>query len=110
MLRFSLCKILAFLYLYPRNILTMTRKEAIDKITFLSAELNRHNYNYYVLDKQELSDYEFDVMMKELESLENEWDFFLPDSPARRVGGEPLKEFTQVEHKFPMMSLSNIKF
>ena len=96
-----------FSYLYPRNILIMTREEAVDRITSLSTELNRHNYNYYVLDKPELSDYEFDILMKELETLEKDWDFFLLDSPARRVGGEPIKEFTQIEHKFPMMSLSN---
>ncbi|MBN2729901.1 MAG: NAD-dependent DNA ligase LigA [Bacteroidales bacterium] len=85
----------------------MNREQAISRITELTKELSRHNYNYYVLDNPEISDYDFDMLLKELESLEAEFDYFLPDSPARRVGGEPIKEFQQVQHRIPMLSLSN---
>lgn len=85
----------------------MNREQAISRITELTQELSRHNYNYYVLDNPEISDYDFDMLLKELENLEAEFNYFLPDSPARRVGGEPIKEFQQVQHRIPMLSLSN---
>lgn len=85
----------------------MQKEQAIQRIHQLTEELNRHNYNYYVLDNPTISDFEFDMLMKELERLEVEFDYFLPDSPARRVGGEPIKEFQQVQHRIPMLSLSN---
>lgn len=78
------------------------------RIDFLRAELNRHNHNYYVLNTPEISDKEFDVMMKELEQLEvqhPEWDDAL--SPTHRVGSDINKSFTQVAHIHPMLSLGN---
>lgn len=78
------------------------------RIDFLRAELNRHNHNYYVLNAPEISDRDFDVMMKELEALEAqhpEWDD--PLSPTRRVGSDLVKGFQQVKHVHPMLSLGN---
>jgi len=85
----------------------MNTEEAKNRIHQLTEDLNRHNYNYYVLDNPTISDYDFDMLMKELEKLEEEFDYYLPDSPARRVGGEPVKDFQQVQHRIPMLSLSN---
>jgi DNA ligase (NAD+) len=70
--------------------------------------INEHNYNYYVLDKPTISDYEFDLLLKELEKLEKEHpEFLFPHSPTQRVGGQPIKSFRQIEHKYPMLSLGN---
>lgn len=78
------------------------------KVEHLRKELNRHNYNYYVLNAPEISDFEFDMMMKELEALEHEYPQ-LDDklSPTHRVGSDINKAFTQFVHKRPMLSLSN---
>ena len=74
----------------------------------LRHELNRHNYNYYVLSAPTISDHEFDMKLRELEKLENEYpEFADPDSPTRRVGSDISKEFEQVKHRYPMLSLSN---
>lgn len=86
----------------------MTEKEAKNKIEKLSTELEKHNYSYYVLDKPAISDYEFDMMLEELQKLEKEFPQFLsPDSPSQRVGGQITKEFVTVRHKYPMLSLAN---
>ncbi len=86
----------------------MNKNEAKQKIEQLTRELQEHNYRYYVLNQPVISDYEFDQKMKELEALEKQFpEFALPDSPTQRVGGEPVKEFATVTHKYPMMSLSN---
>ncbi len=86
----------------------MTEKEAKQKIERLTRELQEHNYRYYVLAQPTISDYEFDLKLKELENLERQFpQFKLPDSPTQRVGGEPTKEFKTVRHEYPMMSLSN---
>jgi len=78
------------------------------KIEQLSAELQKHNYNYYVLSQPTITDYDFDLKLKELEQLEKQFpDLKLPDSPTQRVGGEPTKDFKTVRHKYPMLSLSN---
>lgn len=78
------------------------------KIKQLRAELNQHNYNYYVLDKPTISDFEFDLKLKELEKLEVEYpQFFDPNSPTQRVGGEIIKSFHTVVHKNRMFSLDN---
>jgi DNA ligase (NAD+) len=78
------------------------------KITSLREELNRHNYNYYVLDHPIISDYEFDKLLEELIRLEKEHpEFYDPNSPSQRVGGEITKTFKTVKHKYPMLSLSN---
>lgn len=86
----------------------MTREEAAGKIRELSAELNRHNYLYYVCDKPEISDFDFDMMLKELERLEKEWGISEADSPTQRVGGFVTKQFDTAVHLFPMLSLSNV--
>lgn len=86
----------------------MTEKEAKHKIEELSKEIEKHNYNYYALDKPTISDYQFDMMLEELIRLEKEFPQFLsPDSPSQRVGGAITKEFKTVKHKYPMLSLSN---
>ncbi len=71
------------------------------KIKALRDELERHNYNYYVLSAPTISDFEFDKMMKELQELEAAHpEFADPDSPTRRVGSDLSKEFEQVVHKY----------
>ncbi len=86
----------------------MNRDEAQIKITDLRNELAEHNYNYYVLAKPEISDYDFDMKLKELEKLEAEFPQFAdPNSPTQRVGSDISKDFEQVEHKYSMLSLSN---
>jgi DNA ligase (NAD+) len=86
----------------------MEHHEAITRIQFLTAELNRHNYRYYVLDSPEISDFDFDMLLKELERLEKETRHVEPDSPTQRVGGQVTKQFASAEHLFPMLSLSNV--
>lgn len=85
----------------------MTQEEAIERIKYLTAELNRHNYLYYVKNNPEISDYEFDQLMKELEQLEKQYNYREPDSPTQRVGGFITKEFPNQPHRFPMLSLDN---
>ena len=78
------------------------------KIEQLRTELHEHNYNYYVLDQPVISDYEFDMKLKELQELEMaNPEFHDPNSPTMRVGGEVTKHFKTVIHDFPMYSLSN---
>lgn len=79
-----------------------------EKIKSLRDELDRHNYNYYVLSNPTISDLEFDMKMKELQKLEEEHpEFDDPTSPTKRVGSDISKEFPQVEHKYAMLSLGN---
>ena len=78
------------------------------RITTLRKELNDHNHNYYVLDTPTISDYEFDIKLKELEKLENENpQYFDANSPTQRVGGQITKNFETVTHKNRMYSLDN---
>lgn len=78
------------------------------RILQLRKELHEHNYKYYVLNQPEISDQEFDFMMKELQKLEaRHEDMFDPNSPTQRVGSDINQEFTQVTHKYPMLSLAN---
>ena len=78
------------------------------RILQLRKELHEHNYKYYVLNQPEISDQEFDFMMKELQELEvRHEDMFDPNSPTQRVGSDINHEFTQVTHKYPMLSLAN---
>lgn len=79
-----------------------------NKIRSLRDELNRHNHNYYVLNAPEISDKEFDMLMKELEALEKEHpEFSDPLSPTMRVGSDLSKGFEHVAHERPMLSLAN---
>lgn len=78
------------------------------RILQLRKELHEHNYKYYVLNQPEISDQEYDFMMKELQELETRHeDMFDPNSPTQRVGSDINQEFTQVTHKYPMLSLAN---
>ena len=86
----------------------LTREQAQKRITDLTREINRHNYRYYVLSQPAISDFEFDRLLKELEQLEEEFpELIRPDSPTQRIGADLTKEFKQVRHKYPMMSLGN---
>lgn len=81
---------------------------AKDKIKALREALEQHNYNYYVLSAPTISDREFDEMMKELQTLEEAHpEYADPHSPTQRVGSDLSKEFEQVAHKYPMLSLGN---
>lgn len=85
----------------------MTKDER-QRILQLRKELHEHNYKYYVLNQPDISDQEFDFMMKELQELEaRHKDMFDPNSPTQRVGSDLNQEFTQVTHKYPMLSLAN---
>lgn len=78
------------------------------RIDQLSEELEAHNHRYYVLSAPSISDREYDVLLKELETLEAQHPKFAdPNSPTKRVGGDITKNFPTVAHKFPMLSLSN---
>lgn len=79
------------------------------KIKALSQELDEHNYKYYVLDQPEISDFEFDMKLKALQELENEYPKFAdPHSPTQRVGGVITKNFPTVVHQYQMYSLNNV--
>src|SRR5438270_3827987 len=74
----------------------------------LRKELERHEYLYYVLDRPEISDTEFDRLMRELRALEEAHpELRSPDSPTQRVGGKPREGFVKVPHSSPMLSLDN---
>jgi DNA ligase (NAD+) len=86
----------------------LTKDEAQKRIEELTNQISRHNYNYYVLSRPVISDFDFDMLLEELIRIENEFPELVgPDSPSKRVGGEITKEFRQVIHKYPMLSLSN---
>ncbi|HOY30968.1 MAG TPA: NAD-dependent DNA ligase LigA [Bacteroidales bacterium] len=86
----------------------MDRESAKKRIAQLTEEINLHNYRYYALSAPVISDYDFDMLLEELIQLEKDFpDLALPDSPTQRVGGEITKNFTQVVHKNPMLSLGN---
>lgn len=78
------------------------------KVEALRQEINQHNHRYYVLDEPSIPDAQYDRLMRELQALEQEHPRLItPDSPTQRVGGAPLKEFSQVRHEMPMLSLDN---
>lgn len=86
----------------------MNREEARKRIEILRKDLHDHNYRYYVLSQPVISDYQYDMMLKELEKLENEYPEFQDEnSPTVRIGSDISAEFVQVRHKFPMLSLGN---
>lgn len=83
-------------------------EEELRRIDDLRDLLHKHNYNYYVLNAPEISDYEFDMLLKELEVLEAKHpEYDDPNSPTKRVGSDISNSFVQVPHIFPMLSLSN---
>lgn len=86
----------------------MITNEIISKVKKLREELRYHSYLYYVLDKPEISDFEFDKMYRELVDFESKYpELITPDSPTQRVGGKATGDFKKVEFKKPMLSLSN---
>ncbi|MBO5848708.1 MAG: NAD-dependent DNA ligase LigA [Bacteroidales bacterium] len=86
----------------------MNKEEAKAKILELSKIIENHNYNYYILARPSISDFDFDMLLNELIELEKQFpDLILPDSPTQRVGGDLTKEFKTVKHRYPMLSLSN---
>ncbi|MDR0618921.1 MAG: NAD-dependent DNA ligase LigA [Bacteroidales bacterium] len=86
----------------------MTEQEVKQRIDRLISEIDTHNYSYYVLDNPTISDYDFDILLKELESLEKQYpQFKQPHSPTQRVGGQSAKSFGTVVHKEPLLSLGN---
>ncbi len=84
---------------------TEALKKRVEK---LREEIEYHNYRYYVLDQPEISDAQYDRLMKELEKIEKEYpELRTPNSPTQRVGAPPLDEFEIVRHSIPMLSLAN---
>ncbi len=74
----------------------------------LRRQIEHHNYLYYVMDSPEISDQEYDALLRELQTLENEHpELATPDSPTQSVGAEPLKAFGVVKHRRPLLSLGN---
>ncbi|MGH7164206.1 MAG: NAD-dependent DNA ligase LigA [Nitrospiraceae bacterium] len=87
----------------------MTRAEAGKRIEALRKEIRRHDYLYYVKDRPEISDAEYDRLFRELSDLEAAYpDLVTPDSPTQRVGAPPLDELTKVQHERPMLSLDSV--
>ena len=83
-------------------------KKVIENIENLRSKIRYHDGKYYVENMPEISDYEYDQLMKELESLESaNPQSISPDSPTQRVSGEPVSEFTSIEHSIPMLSIEN---
>ena len=79
-----------------------------DRLKELREILEQHNYNYYILDSPTISDGEYDVIFRELYTLETKHpELIISESPTQRVGTEPLIEFGSIEHQIPMLSLSN---
>ena len=86
----------------------MEKAQAYIRIQELREVLREANRQYYVENSPTLSDYEFDMLLKELEALEKEYPEFLsPDSPTQHVGSDIKKEFEQFPHRYPMLSLGN---
>ncbi|PLX22420.1 MAG: DNA ligase (NAD(+)) LigA [Marinilabiliales bacterium] len=86
----------------------MSKDKEKSRIEQLRNLLHHHNYQYYVLAQPEISDFEYDQLLKELIELEdNNPDLFDPNSPSQRVGNDINEEFNQVKHKYPMLSLGN---
>jgi len=78
------------------------------EVEILRRDIEHHNYRYYVLDSPEISDAEYDQMLRRLEMLEREHpELYDPNSPTQRVGAPPLEIFETVTHTLPMLSLAN---
>ena len=86
----------------------MSNRDVRTEIEELRQKINHHNHLYFVLDSPEISDADYDILMRRLTSLENDnSDLITPDSPTQRVGAAPLETFGTVEHTIPMLSLGN---
>ena len=86
----------------------MKQSEAKARIDVLRKEIEEHNKNYYVLNHPVISDFEYDILLNELDTLEKKFpEFITENSPTRRVGSDITREFIQYEHRYPMLSLGN---
>ena len=86
----------------------MPAKTVRQEIESLRSELQRHEHLYYVLDQPEITDAEYDALMRRLQALEaDNPELRTPDSPTQRVGGKPREGFVKVRHSAPMLSLDN---
>ena len=86
----------------------MAKEQIRKQIEELSREIDEHNYHYYVESNPVISDFEFDKLLEKLQTLEKENpEFLFPDSPSQRVGGQVTKEFANVKHRYPFLSLGN---
>src|SRR5512138_3593974 len=86
----------------------MKQSEARERIEKLRREINEHNQKYYIENAPVISDFEYDLLLNELETLEKKFpELITEDSPTRRVGSDVTKEFVPYEHKYPMLSLGN---
>ena len=83
-------------------------EKIIKRLAALREQINYHNYRYYVLDNPEIPDAEYDKLFRELQGLERQYPFLIAaDSPTQRIGAEPRKDFGEVKHVIPMLSLDN---
>jgi DNA ligase (NAD+) len=83
-------------------------KRIVDEVERLHAEINTHNYNYYIKDQPTIPDAEYDRLFRRLQELESAHpELIIPDSPTQRVGAAPLPAFEEVRHDVPMLSLGN---
>ena len=86
----------------------MTKDEAVSLLTKLTEQIRRHDHLYYVQAQPEINDYEYDQLIKKLEAIEQEFpELISADSPTQRVGKDITKNFKQIHHRFPMLSLAN---
>ncbi|MFQ5860508.1 MAG: NAD-dependent DNA ligase LigA [Dehalococcoidia bacterium] len=86
----------------------MVDTRVVEQIERLRAEINYHDYRYYVLDDPVMSDAEYDLLLRQLRELEGRYpELVTPDSPTQRVGAPPAEGFAEVQHRLPMFSLSN---
>ena len=86
----------------------MKKSEARERIEKLRLEIEEHNRKYYVLNQPDISDFEYDILLNELDTLEKKFpEFIVENSPTQRVGSDITEEFIQYEHKYPMLSLGN---
>ena len=88
----------------------MTLTEAQTRRAQLSAEIRQHDHAYYVVGKSDITDYEYDLLFKQLQDLEKEFpDLITTESPTQRVGGAPAEGFTRIKHLQPMLSLEKVE-
>jgi DNA ligase (NAD+) len=86
----------------------MKQSHAKERIDFLRREIEEHNNRYYVLNQPSISDFEYDILLNDLNTLEKKFpEFRTEDSPTRHIGSDITTEFEQYEHKYPMLSLGN---
>ena len=86
----------------------MEEQQAVKRLEALKQEIAHHDRMYYVLDNPEISDYQYDQLMRELLAIEEAYPHLLTaDSPSQRVGGEALKQFESYTHRNPLLSLMN---